>query len=79
MNITQPLGGTLERHHWQGLAGLVADVRPEWRVGEIMDKLLMCRDLQGYPDLARTALTAAMDPACKSPASIHFAAAGMSR
>jgi hypothetical protein len=71
--------GTLEHHHWQGLAGLVVDVRPEWKVGDVMDKLLMCQDLQGYPDLARTALTVALDPASKSPASIHFAAAGLSR
>lgn len=77
MNTTRPLGGTLERHHWQGLAGLVADHRPDWRVSDILDKLLMCEDLQPYPDLARTALYVAMDPAAKSPASIHFAAAGM--
>ncbi len=79
MGTERPLGGTLDHHHWQGLAGLVSDVRPDWQVGEIMAKLLMCRDLQGYPDLARTALTVAMDPASKSPASIHFAAAGLSR
>ncbi|WP_306916840.1 hypothetical protein [Arthrobacter sp. V4I6] len=42
-----------------------------------MTKLTMCKDLQTYPDLARTALLVAMDPASKSPAAIHFAAAGM--
>lgn len=77
MSNTRPLGGTLEHHHWQGLAGLVADHRPDWQVSDILDKLLMCQDLQGYPELARTALTVAMDPASKSPASIHFSAAGM--
>jgi hypothetical protein len=71
--------GTLEHHHWQGLAGLVAAHRPDWHVADILAKLKMCDDLQTYPDLARTALTVAMDPASKSPASIHFAAAGISR
>lgn len=79
MSNIWPLGGTLKEHHWQALACLVADHRPEWEVHVILDKLLMCRDLQTYPDLARTALTAALDPASKSPASIHFAAAGLSR
>lgn len=77
MSTTRPLGGTLKHHHWQALACLVADHRPEWEVHVILDKLRMCEDLQTYPDLARTALCVAMDPAAKSPASIHFAAARM--
>lgn len=68
---------TLERHHWQGLAGLVASHRPEWPVSEVMEKLWMCRNLESFPDLARTALAVAMDRKYTTPASIHFAAAGL--
>lgn len=77
MNTIWLLGGALHHHHFQSLAGLVADLRPGWAVHDILDKLSMCADLQTFPDLARTALTVAMDPASKSPATIHFTAAGL--
>jgi len=67
----------LQRHHWQALAGLVVDQRPEWPVAEVIEKLWMVRDCQTFPELARTALAVAMDRRHKTPASIHFAATGV--
>ena len=68
---------TLERHHWQALACLIQDHRPDWPVAVVIEKLWMVRDSQPFPDLARIALTVAMNPKYKTPATIHFAAVGM--
>jgi len=67
----------LQRHHWQGLAGLVCDHRPEWPVSEVIESLWLCRNKQTFPQLAQTALAIAMDPKYKTPAAIHMSAMGM--
>ena len=77
MQHTTAPGGPLMHHHWQGLACLIADHRADWPVDEILSKLILCAGLQSYPDLARTALSVAMNPACKTPAAILFAASGI--
>lgn len=77
MHDAKAPGGPLKHHHWQALACLIADHRADWAVEDILDKLALCQELQSYPDLARTALTVALDPAHKTPAAIHFAAAGL--
>lgn len=79
MKNTRPQGGPLDHHHWQALACLIQDHRPGWAVEDILTKLLLCKDLLAYPDLARTALIVAMDPASGTPAAIYFMAAGMCR
>ena len=79
MQHTTAPGGPLKHHHWQGLACLIADHRSDWNVTDIMGNLALAADLQSYPDLARTALMVAMDPAHKTPAAIHFAAAAHAR
>lgn len=68
---------TLERHHWQALACLIQDHRPDWAVEDILTKLMLCKGLLPYPDLARTALTVAMNPASGTPAAIYFATLGV--
>jgi hypothetical protein len=68
---------TLKRHHWQALACLIQDHRPDWAVEDILTKLMLCKSLLPYPDLARTALIVAMDPASGTPAAIYFAALGV--
>jgi hypothetical protein len=68
---------TLQRHHWQELACMVASHRPDWPVSEVIEKLWMCRNLQSFPELAQMALTVALDAKYKTPATIHFAAAGV--
>jgi hypothetical protein len=68
---------TLQRHHWQELACMVSSHRPEWPVSEVIEKLWLSRNLQPFPELARIALTVAMDPRHTSPAGIHFVAAGV--
>ena len=79
MQHTTAPGGPLKHHHWQALACLIADHRADWAVDDILAKLTLCADLQPFPDLARTALTVAMDPAYRTPAAIHFAAAAHAR
>lgn len=68
---------TLARHHWQLLAALVVSHRPEWPMGAVLDKLWLSRNHQPFPELARIALTVALDPKHTSPAGIHFVAAGV--
>lgn len=77
MEQVTALGASLKHHHWQGLACLIADHRTDWPVEDILAKLLLCAGLQSYPDLARTALSVAMNPAYKTPAAILFAASGI--
>jgi hypothetical protein len=82
-NISMPQRPSIrtgvQYHHWQGLACLIQDHRPDWAVEDILAKLLLCEDLQTYPDLAGTALLVAMNPDSATPAAIHFAAASMTR
>ncbi len=72
-----PTAPALQRHHWQGLACLVSDHRPEWPVADIIESLWLARHSQTFPQLASTALTVAMDPKYKTPGTIHLAATGV--
>lgn len=67
----------LRRHHWQNLAGMVSGFRPEWPIDEVLESLWASRDLQDFPELAKLALAAALDPRCKTAASIRLAAQGL--
>ena len=67
----------LQRHHWQALASLVCGHRPDWPISEVVENLWDSRNKQSFPDLARTALAAAMNPANSAPVAIYFAAAGI--
>ncbi|MFW0773554.1 hypothetical protein ACLRGI_10335 [Paenarthrobacter nitroguajacolicus] len=67
----------LQRHHWQALANLVCGHRPDWPISDVIENLWDSRNKQSFPDLARTALMAAMNPANSAPVSIYFAAAGV--
>lgn len=67
----------LRRHHWQGLAGMVCSFRPEWPIDDVLDALWASRNLEDFPGLAKLAIAAALDPRCKTAASIRMAAAGV--
>ena len=69
----------LGRHHWQIAAELVSSFRPEWNDGndEVIQTLWASRDLLPFPELVKVALAAALDPRCKTAASIRMAAAGV--
>lgn len=67
----------LRRHHWQNLAGMVCSFRPEWAIDEVLEALWSARDLHSFPELAKLALAAALDPRCKTPGSIFLAAQGL--
>lgn len=79
--VTNPYGTTahpeIQRHHWQGLAGMVASFRPEWDINKILDNLWWSRNEQSFPELAHIALTVAMDPRFKGPGAIGMMAAGV--
>ena len=67
----------LRRHHWQNLAGMVCSFRPEWPIDDVLKALWASRNLQEFPELAKLALAAALDPRCKTAASIRMAAEGL--
>ena len=62
----------LRRHHWQNLAGLVCSFRPDWPIDDVLNTLWSARDLQAFPDLAKVAVAAALDPRCKSAGGIRI-------
>jgi hypothetical protein len=69
----------LRRHHWQNLAGVVCSFRPDWPIADVLDALWASRDRQDFPELARLALAAALDPRCKTAGSIRLATQGLIR
>lgn len=67
---------SLERHHWQNLAGVVVSFRADWSIVTVAEKLFACRNVLPFPELARVGIAAALDPRCKTPTSIITAATG---
>lgn len=68
---------TLGRHHWQLLAAMVCSFRPEWPIDDVLKELWASRNDEDFPGLAKVALAAALDPRCKTAASIRMAARGV--
>lgn len=72
-----PANPTLQRHHWQNLAGFVQSLRPEWPVDRIIEELWTSGQRTPFPELSKTAVAVALDPRFKTPGSIHLAASGV--